>query len=46
MAVIIIKIPLDTMALTAMDWIEPNAIDWRVEIRGIKETTDYDFQVL
>ena len=46
MVVLIIKIPLDNMALTAVDWIEPNAIDWTAEIRGIKETTDYDFQVL
>lgn len=34
------------MALTTMDWIEPNAIVWRVEVRGVTKTTDCDFQVL
>lgn len=43
MVVLITKIPLDTMALTAMDWIEPNAIVWTVEVKDIKETTDCDF---
>lgn len=33
------------MALTT-DWIEPNEIVWRIEIRCVIETNDCDFQVL
>lgn len=43
MVVLITKIPRVTMALTAMDWIEPNALVWTVEVKDIKETTDCDF---
>lgn len=40
MVLLIINIPLDTKVLTTMDWIEPNAIVWRVEVRCVGETTD------
>lgn len=37
------KVPLDMLAGTAMAWIEPHAIVWRVEVRGVRERTDCDF---
>lgn len=46
MVILIIKIPLDTMALTTVDRIEPNATVQRVEVRGIREAAGCDFQVL
>lgn len=37
----IMKIPMDLVVITTMAWIEPNA-----RVRGGRETTDCDFQVL
>lgn len=46
MVLFMINIPPDTLALAAMDWVEPNAIVWGVALRCVREASVCDLGAL